>query len=500
MDRLNCYMCYRNVPNGLSGLMRHFQNTHGLTIHRGMGINGFECGQDGSRRKFTYFYTFRRHIRWSHRYNDNLEPDRFDDNLEPELIPDEEFYADDAVEEVVDVGNNEVAHEDQNFHLHNSIIRVIARVQSKGSVTNTILNNVLNEFEEVTLNLVNSLKTKVLQYSQTRNAVQDPEVVELLLNFDLENPFHNLCTLEDQIKALKISYGYIEPLEIPLGYHMENSLDSETGTFIPKLVLETCQYVPIIDTFKLILSNTEVKQAILSEQPSVDDILASFVDADHFKHHSLFQMHRHALRIQLYYDELEIVNPLGSKTGIHKLGVFYYTIQNIPKHINSDLGSIHVLLLCCDADVKKYGFNKILSPFLSNLKKLESDDEVKIMLNNEEFNVHATITAFCGDTLAVNEVFNMLGPKANKFCRMCLYSREDLHARNTKLGNERTEEVFNKHLEYLRRHNFSAPSMAETGLKDDCCLNKSRYFHTSRNKIFDVMHDILCGIGPMILK
>lgn len=76
------------------------------------------------------------------------------------------------------------------------------------------------------------------------------------------------------------------------------------------------------------------------------------------------------------------------------------------------------------------------------------------MLSDEEINLHATITAFCGDTLAVHEVFNMLGPKANKFCRMCLYSREDLLAGRTRLGNERTEEVFNEHLEYLRRQNF----------------------------------------------
>lgn len=235
---------------------------------------------------------------------------------------------------------------------------------------------------------------------------------------------------------------------------------------------------------KLVLSNREIKQAILSEQSSENDILALFMDGDHFKTHRLFQLHKNALRIQLYYDELEIVNPLGSKTGIHKLGAFYYIIQNIPMHIHSDLGSIHVLLLCTHVDVIKYGFGQILSHFMDDLKKLESDDGIKIQLHGEEFTLHATLTAVCGDTLAVHEVFNMLGPKANKFCRSCLYSREDLHAGNTKLGNERTEKVFNEHLEYLRRHDFSALSMAATGVKNDCCLNKSRYFHISRNKTF----------------
>jgi len=124
---------------------------------------------------------------------------------------------------------------------------------------------------------------------------------------------------------------------------LENVLDSETGTYISKLILENYQYVPVIDT--LTLSNTDVRKAILSKQPSENDILASFVDGDHFKNHPFFRIHRHALRMKLYYDELEIVNPLGSKSGIYKLGAFYYIIQNILAHINSDLGSIHAITL-----------------------------------------------------------------------------------------------------------------------------------------------------------
>ncbi|XP_029174743.1 uncharacterized protein LOC114943324 [Nylanderia fulva] len=34
----------------------------------------------------------------------------------------------------------------------------------------------------------------------------------------------------------------------------------------------------------------------------------------------------------------------------------------------------------------------------------------------------------------------------------------------------------------------------------ECCLHSSRFFHICKNLIFDPMHDILCGIGPMVLK
>ena len=38
---------------------------------------------------------------------------------------------------------------------------------------------------------------------------------------------------------------YIEPIEIPLDYRMDNTLNRETGIFMPKRVLDTCQYVPV---------------------------------------------------------------------------------------------------------------------------------------------------------------------------------------------------------------------------------------------------------------
>lgn len=45
-----------------------------------------------------------------------------------------------------------------------------------------------------------------------------------------------------------------------------------------------------------------------------------FCDAQIFKNHPLFSQDPTALQLMLYYDEVEVTNPLGSKTGKHKLG------------------------------------------------------------------------------------------------------------------------------------------------------------------------------------
>ena len=53
-----------------------------------------------------------------------------------------------------------------------------------------------------------------------------------------------------------------------------------------------------------------------------NNILGDYCDATQFKDSKLFQDHPCALQIQLFYDELEVCNPLGSKAKKHKLGKF----------------------------------------------------------------------------------------------------------------------------------------------------------------------------------
>lgn len=54
-------------------------------------------------------------------------------------------------------------------------------------------------------------------------------------------------------------------------------------------------------------------------------IIGDYCDGDLFRENKLFQEDPCALQIQLYYDELEICNPLGSKAKKHKLGKSEFT-------------------------------------------------------------------------------------------------------------------------------------------------------------------------------
>lgn len=63
-----------------------------------------------------------------------------------------------------------------------------------------------------------------------------------------------------------------------------------------------------------------------------DGKFEDFCDGQTFKTHPLFSRNPNALQLMLYYDEVEITNPLGTKTGKHKLGMCLVTamIYQVP--------------------------------------------------------------------------------------------------------------------------------------------------------------------------
>ncbi|EEC18650.1 hypothetical protein IscW_ISCW024851, partial [Ixodes scapularis] len=91
----------------------------------------------------------------------------------------------------------------------------------------------------------------------------------------------------------------------------------------------------------------------------------------------------------IYTDELEIVNPLGSAAGTHKLLVVYFSIVNFHPKYRSQLSSMDVLAVVKYAGLKTYGLQKILDPLLSDLSLLrESGFEVC----HDGVNHHVTVT------------------------------------------------------------------------------------------------------------
>lgn len=69
------------------------------------------------------------------------------------------------------------------------------------------------------------------------------------------------------------------------------------------------------------LSNPAVKHEVNNNHScNQEGTIQDFCDGEFIKQHELFRTHPQALQIIMYYDDIEVGNPLGSKSGIHKLG------------------------------------------------------------------------------------------------------------------------------------------------------------------------------------
>ncbi|KAE8749125.1 hypothetical protein FOCC_FOCC004033 [Frankliniella occidentalis] len=313
-----------------------------------------------------------------------------------------------------------------------------------------------------------------------------------------EDPFKELKTVENQLKFYEKKYGLVIPKEYFLDTRVDNRLNPKINEFVPTQVTESFQYVHIIETMKLILSNKSKRNAIFKDLLSNDGVLRSYVDGSDCKDHPFLQRHRNVLHIILFYDDLEIAAPLGSKTVIHKLGVFFFQILNGSAHAKSRLSSIHLLALAYSQDLKKKGaFKKVLFHFVEEMKKLGSEEGVEITLDGAPFTLRAILVAVCADTLAAHELLGFLSSSALHFCRICMINRGDFRENGNEEAPLRTK---HEHDNQVREVKEDYSLSTQYGVKDECCLNDCPFFHCVNGSVFDAFHDLLEGVVPAILK
>ena len=68
------------------------------------------------------------------------------------------------------------------------------------------------------------------------------------------------------------------------------------------------------------MNNPDVLQEINSPHVSSDGAMRDFCDAQLINESEVFKKDPTALQLIMFYDGIEVANPLGAKAGIHKLG------------------------------------------------------------------------------------------------------------------------------------------------------------------------------------
>ena len=245
--------------------------------------------------------------------------------------------------------------------------------------------------------------------------------------------------------------------------------DRTTGVYNQIPVTDKFVYVPILGTLKSMFRNSELCKSFLQDKQQQESIFGSY-----FKTNAVFCQEKHALQIQLYYDDFETANPLGSKKGIHKLGCIYFILRNLPPKCNSVFMNIHVVALFHSQDLKKYGFSEILKPLIDDVKKLEIEG-IEVPFSDSP--LLGSIIQVTGDNLGLHGLFGYLESfSATYCCRFCLSTKEELQSVFTEDHPGlifRTKEIHTEHCAALQEDPMSVSTF---GVQKTCELNTLHFF------------------------
>ena len=259
-------------------------------------------------------------------------------------------------------------------------------------------------------------------------------------------------------------------------------------------VNDTFIYIPIIRTLELLLKHPDVLHFVTHNHKSHEGVIQDYCDANQFQQNPIFQQDCNALQLHFFYDDFETVNPLGSKTSIHKIGAFYFVLKNLPPRFNSTLNNIQCAALCHTEDIKKYGYDPILKHIVKDINYLS---EHGILLPNGHYK-KGTITQFSADNLGANSLFGFVESfSASHYCRLCLTSREDAQLIYSEENMQmRDKDSHDLHVQQAEQHE----TVHVQGVKRGCILNSCASFHILRNFSLDVMHDLLEGVVQYEIK
>ena len=193
----------------------------------------------------------------------------------------------------------------------------------------------------------------------------------------------------------------VKPKETVLGESLKYI--RKNGTLKLQKVNDTSIYVSIIESLQDMLTNDRLAK-ILIKKPSYnrEGVYYDVCDGNHYKNSSFFQKPHPVFSIIIFQDAVEICNPLGNRSGKHKLVNFYWTLLNIPPQLRSKLHSMKLFAMVSKPNLDKYSFYEVLKPFFEELHKLFHGVEFKI--NNQDIKCFGNVILCLGDTEGQHQI------------------------------------------------------------------------------------------------
>lgn len=481
MVLLHCYICFRSF-DGISKLIQHIRRCH-FPIEYNLSL---KCCGDQCTSVFKSYSGYRRHLGKCKQLNNEAgcsTESSFTEDMSEDLRFSHGISND--FQETISEPAEDVDLNDLSENINLQLISFLSQLLSGGIPLSTIVKIVAN-VEELVHTILESSKRII---SANSNA-------QVQFNLFSTNVLAQIGKYRTEYKIKKhcSNNELVQPVEICVGVRSEQVLNKTSISYIQKNVSNNFIYVPILDTLTFILKNPSVHK-FFSGSNTQNIHLTSFSDGSNYKESNFFKDYPNAIQLQLYYDEFECAAPLGTKTGSHKMGAFYFVIRNFPPELLSKLTNIHLLALFYSNDLKSVSINEFLKPIIKDIQILELEG---LSVSFLPYKLKGTLVALSHDNLGGNTLFRMVESfNANHFCRVCLTHKNDVQF---VLNEKHPRCQLRNRAFYDSIPDEIIPPNTYFGIKEKSCLNNLSYFHLGDVISVDIMHDILEGVAQYEIK
>lgn len=294
---------------------------------------------------------------------------------------------------------------------------------------------------------------------------------------------------------------YVAPVEKAVGLRTEMMYDKNLQKKVPRIIQSTFQYIPILETLRILFSDENFKKTYFEYNASHDctqGTFERFCCGSIFQNSNLFQANRFSIQIQLATDDVELCNALGSKSGLHKLCAVYMVVKNMPREFKSKLQNIQLVVAANPDDLKTRttDFNNIWEQIVDELNELET---VGIDVGTDEF-LKGSLAVVTHDNLGGNVSLGFAqGFNTTYYCRTCMLEKEMCQKTTIEVADKiRSKKSYDHDIQVIANSN-KVDYKKTRGVLQYCKLNELRNYHVCENFSCDCMHDLNEGIIPFCL-
>lgn len=488
-----CFLCKKSIRS--SSLRWHLNQIHNL-----QGNDVLICYQNGCMRTFSRFSSYRKHL-FKCSLAGAIAPIAPLLSAVPLVGIQGELSESDVESDVdVPVGENVPEACDEKYDIRMHSASFIAKLRASNSMTLQNVDLVVESVSEMVSSIVAHLDKFVYKAIEASVDIDTASRLTSKLSehfAQFKTPFSGLETQYQENKFFEGTGCLIMPEEKVLGHRMDQRNYPSTSSIQQVVVSDTTCYIPISKVLKQFLERPGVWQAIQSYSSENDTVLRDFHDGKYFKNHATLSA-RNCICLGLYNDDMETANPLGSHATVHKLGFLYYIVKNLPPKFNSVLSNCQLLQVYHSVDVKKYGFCRILEPFIEEIRKLEVDG-MTICVDGVDIHITVTLGQVSGDNLGMHGLFGFVESFSGNYpCRFCTMHKNDMQTVFTEDNKLlRTRDTHDSHVQSCNLNNDGTSCF---GVMGGSPLNQLNYYHVTDNYAPDIMHDMLEGVCGFELK